>query len=752
MVDQVERLGVIEVSQTALLSVSGDGGGTVIIRGGRLLVDNANIFADTEGALCGAPIGIDVEATEEMILREGALVTTDLYGAGTAGNTEVRAPSLEITTGAVLGSRAFAGSTGDTGNIAITAEQLRVTEGGQLSANALSGSRGRAGTVTIMAEGVVELHNEGRISSSTSGAGQGGIVTVTATDVSVSGGSEISSSTFGGGQGGDVRVEATGTIILQGTTPSGDFSSGIFAETQGESEAAGAAGTVTVKATNITITDGAVISSDTLGGGQGGDVRVEATGTITLQGTTPSGDFVSGIFAETESESEAAGAAGTVAVKATDITITDGAVISSTTRGEGSGGDVRVEATGTIILQGTTPSGDFVSGIFANAQGEGEAAGDAGTVVVEASQVTLTGGAQIGSSTFGSGQGGNVTVTATEHIMITGQNSEGVLSGVFTGTTGQGQGGNITLAAPQVQLTDRSIVSAASAGSGDAGNIRIAAQEVVLRGGSAVTTTVEQGEASGGNIFIGGTITDDGVITEGVETLTLDGSQMTANTDTGSGANITIGVQRLVLNSASTLTANTGAGTGGNLRVAGAVSADGTITARADTVVLRGSKLTANAGPGMGGRIDIVTEAFLADPASVVEASSQAGGINGVVNVEAAVSNLSEIGTTLPPDFASAAELLRDRCAAQLQEGTVSSLVARGRASVPATPEGLLPSRLYQSSPTFTFSPELERQPGKTDAPQQGMLAALPLGRPQIINGPFPAHAPVALKCNWTTP
>ena len=49
--------------------------------------------------------------------------------------------------------------------------------------------------------------------------------------------------------------------------------------------------------------------------------------------------------------------------------------------------------------------------------------------------------------------------------------------------------------------------------------------------------------------------------------------------------------------------------------------------------------------------------------------------------------------------FAPAAELLRDLCAAQLHEGNVSSLVARGRVGMPASPEGILPSRLYQPSP-----------------------------------------------------
>jgi hypothetical protein len=198
------------------------------------------------------------------------------------------------------------------------------------------------------------------------------------------------------------------------------------------------------------------------------------------------------------------------------------------------------------------------------------------------------------------------------------------------------------------------------------------------------------------------------------------------------------------LDSSSEIAANTNAGTGGNVALAGTAAADGRALSGAGTIVLRDSQISANAQKGKGGRIDIVTEVFLADPTSTVDASSQAGGIDGVVNVEAVVSNLSEIATPLSPGFAPAAELLRDQCAAQLQAGMVSSLVARGRISVPATPEGLLPGRLYQPSPTFARPPELERQPGKT--------AALTQGRPQIMHGPFPAHAPVALMCHGTKP
>ena len=53
----------------------------------------------------------------------------------------------------------------------------------------------------------------------------------------------------------------------------------------------------------------------------------------------------------------------------------------------------------------------------------------------------------------------------------------------------------------------------------------------------------------------------------------------------------------------------------------------------------------------------------------------------------------------LPQRFAAAEMVLRDRCMARLREGAVSSLVERGRDSLPASPDGVLPSRLYRGSP-----------------------------------------------------
>ena len=100
--------------------------------------------------------------------------------------------------------------------------------------------------------------------------------------------------------------------------------------------------------------------------------------------------------------------------------------------------------------------------------------------------------------------------------------------------------------------------------------------------------------------------------------------------------------------------------------------------------------------PGAGGNIRIqAQQAFLADPASLVSASSTLG-INGEVDIQTPVKSISGAVAPLSQAFASAAALLRSPCAARLHEGTVSTLVERGRDGVPATPRW----SLAQPAPT----------------------------------------------------
>jgi uncharacterized RDD family membrane protein YckC len=205
-----------------------------------------------------------------------------------------------------------------------------------------------------------------------------------------------------------VTASDTLTLVGTGTDSDGTFPSGIFANARGTAAGAGAAGTIVVSAPHIMVTDGAAISSSTSGPGD----------------------------------------AGTVVVEGRTITLSGGAQILGRTLGQGQGGSVTVTASDTLTLAGTGTSldGALPSGIFANTRGTKSGAGAAGTIVVSAPHIMITGGAVIISASFGPGRGGSVTVTASDTLTLAGTGTflDGALpSGIFAsaqkteGVTGQ---------------------------------------------------------------------------------------------------------------------------------------------------------------------------------------------------------------------------------------------------------------------------------------------------------------------------
>jgi large exoprotein involved in heme utilization and adhesion len=381
---------------------------------------------------------------------------------------------------------------------------------------------------------------------------------------------------------------------------------------------------------------------------------------------------------------EADNAAGTILIKTGRLEVTEGGQISSASSvlpnrpiiPTGAAGMVRVVAP-EVLLSGQG------SQLTSSTAGTGRG----GDVVVETDSLTLMGGARVDSSTRGDGQGGTVTVTATDTVTVV-----GLGSGLFTETAAKGAGGDIVLHTRAVQLTDGATVSAKSAGTGNAGKVRIvAADTLLLRGGSTVTTGATS--AKGGNIEIT------------AQTLVrLQDSQI--STAVGSGE-----------------------GTGGN------------ITIDPEFVLLENSRISANASGGPGGNITINTGVLLNDRpiADSITATSDRN-IPGAINIHAQITNPSGLVTPLLPDFAPVGELLHDPCVERLREGTVSSFVVRGRASLPVTYDSILPSRLYEpqqpqtpttgvghpSQETTAASPVLTGSAG----PRSSLRLDLPCARP----------------------
>ena len=232
--------------------------------------------------------------------------------AGAAGTIQVTAASLTLTDGALISNSTFGPGRG--GTITITAGSLtlagpssggRVTSGIFAQAEGRDATAGAAGTIQVTVASLT-LTKDTQISSSTSGPGRGGTISITATEsLTLTDGALISSTTFGPGRGGTITITATESLTLAGTAPDG-VSSGIFALAIGEETTAGAAGTIQVTAASLTLTDGAQISSTTFGPGRGGTITITATESLTL---------------------------------------TDGARIASSTLGPGRGGTITITAT-----------------------------------------------------------------------------------------------------------------------------------------------------------------------------------------------------------------------------------------------------------------------------------------------------------------------------------------------------------------------------------------------------------------------
>src|SRR5712691_1042209 len=241
------------------------------------------------------------------------------------------------------------------------------------------------------------------------------------------------------------------------------------------------------------MSDGAQITSSTLGPGAGGSVRVMATDTITLTGAAPTGRL-SGISVTTEGRAVGAGAAGNIMVSAPHIMVSDGAQINGSTFGPGAGGSVTVTATDTLTLTGTTPTGTFSSGILSTTERTAIGAGAAGNIVVSAPHIMVSDGAQINSSTFGPGLGGSVTVTATDTLTLAGTTPTGTFSSGILSTTertaiGAGAAGNVMVSAPHIMVSDGAQINRSTFGPGLGGSVTVTATDTLTLAGTTPTGT-----------------------------------------------------------------------------------------------------------------------------------------------------------------------------------------------------------------------------------------------------------------------
>ncbi|NEO36022.1 MAG: filamentous hemagglutinin N-terminal domain-containing protein [Moorea sp. SIOASIH] len=230
----------------------------------------------------------------------------------------------------------------------------------------------------------------------------------------------------------------------------------------------------------------------------------------------------SGLF----SESRGTGNGGSLTINTDKLILNNPGRISTDSFDAGGGGNITLTIGSLLEVNGST----LVSSI---ARGSG----NAGNLVIDTKQLQVSGGT-LTTSTLSSGNAGEITITATESVMLSSTTPEElrgrIASNARTGATGNG--GRVVVETPVLELHNGAQINSLNRGDGNGGSVTIRANEVSAIGRSPdgifpsalVTTTEESG--TGGNLTI-----------ETERLLVSDGAEFFSDTSgDGDAGNITV--------------------------------------------------------------------------------------------------------------------------------------------------------------------------------------------------------------------
>ncbi len=350
------------------------------------------------------------------------------------------------------------------------------------------------------------------------------------------------------------------------------------------------------------------------------------------------------------------------------VSLTDGSLLFSGNAGNLNGGKIQINATESFELSGTGKDG-FRSQLEAVTVGQGR--GD--DIAVQTQRLTAQDGASIRSLNYGLGNGGNITIRATESAVITGVSAFDIFSGsTITAATFSTMGGNITIDTPKFEVVNGALINSSSFATGRGGDVTINASQITLTSpdptvSNSIISTSGFGDKRAGTLRLNTTrleVLDGSTITSAVFNRSIGGnvvinasesillarpkstksglqhSNINASADEadlilqkvlgvpklpqGDAGNVVIQAPSLVLQDKSQISAkNEGSGNAGSILI------------NVDRISLdRGSKVTANTASGEGGNIELnAKEHIVLRRGSVLTATAGGNGNGGNITL-----------------------------------------------------------------------------------------------------------------------
>ncbi|MEM9271570.1 MAG: filamentous hemagglutinin N-terminal domain-containing protein [Cyanobacteria bacterium P01_F01_bin.143] len=518
----------------------GNAGGVNITTGSLFLTNGGVLSSSTFGE--GNAGSIDIAAVDSIIIigtRTNGLpsgITSEVgsNSLGNSGNITINTKTLSLDNGGVVSTNIF--GQGDSKDIRINIDSLSLKNGGRISASIFD--QGKSGLVDIAATGAIIIDGEqssdipsGIITQINSNAvGKAGNITVTTNSLSLTNGGVVAASTFGRGDAGLVNITAQDIILIDGENSVG-FPSGVSSEVG--SDAIGTAGGVTITTGSLSLTNGGIVDVSTFGQGDAGSVNITARDTINIDGEQSDG-FPSAATSEVGEDAE--GNAQGVTITTGSLSLTNGGLVSASTRGTGNAGPVNITVIGDTLIDGE--SSEIGSPSAATSQVDPNAVGTAGGVSITTGSLSLTNGGIVSASTFGKGNAGGVNINARELITISGLTANN-RSGIFVSSPepDTGEPGNINIEARTLSLSDEAAVDAVTQSEeGTGANITLQiSEDLILRDSSFISAQALE-DANGGNLTID---------TEFIIAFPNQNNDIIADANRGNGGRIEITAQSL---------------------------------------------------------------------------------------------------------------------------------------------------------------------------------------------------------------
>lgn len=398
--------------------------------------------------------------------------------------------------------------------------------------------------------------------------GNGGNVKLSANgDITLTPGSLINST---GVLGGNITVTSGGTVSASGPLLPETQVTGFASFSVGPAPANLRGGDITIRARSLSLSDRASIVTSTIplinlipssqqrsAEANAGNISIQVADRVTLTG----GSQIRGLI-----EAGGIGKAADIDIQARSLEVVGSQIGTALFReirdpqgnlllqgAQGSGGTIRVTATERVLLSGINPEG-FSSGLIALTErgAAGNAgdvfvntgdfrvensavvatsargtSGDGGKITIQANTFAAIAGGRVQSNTDSAGRGGDIEITATDRLTISGADTNfadriniinanltggtsvddvlgGVLfsnSGVFANTRGTGTAGKVTLSAKLMALSDRGLVLTGTLAAGNGNDVQLRVQTLNMTSGAEVVTATN-GAGTGGNILV----------------------------------------------------------------------------------------------------------------------------------------------------------------------------------------------------------------------------------------------------------